>query len=63
MKEVSTKAKYMRAKEVSIHMGVALSTVWLYAKQGKLTPKKVSERVTVFSIEEIDNLINNIEVA
>lgn len=55
--------KFMRAKKVSQYMGVGLSTVWLYAKQGKLTPKKVSERVTVFSIDEVNALIENIEVA
>lgn len=54
--------KYLRANEVKEYMGVALSTVWLYSKEGKLTPKKISARVTVFSIEEIDNLINNVQV-
>lgn len=52
----STK-KYLRANEVAEYIGIGLSTVWLYAKQGKLTPKKLSTRVTVFSIQEIDNLI------
>ncbi|PHS57418.1 MAG: hypothetical protein COB17_06440 [Sulfurimonas sp.] len=55
--------KYLRANEVMEYMGIGLSTVWLYAKEGKLTPKKISSRVTVFSIDEIDNLINNVEVA
>lgn len=55
--------KYLRAKEVAEYLSIGLSTVWLYAKQGKLTPKKLSERVTVFSIIEIDNLFDNVEVA
>ena len=59
----STGKKYMRAKEVSNYMGIGLSTVWMYSSQGKITPKKLSARVTVFSIEEIDNLINNVEVS
>jgi hypothetical protein len=46
--------KSIRAKGVSSRYSVALSTVWLYAKQGKITAKKVSPRVTVFSIEELD---------
>ncbi len=62
MKE-QTPQKYMRAKEVANYMGIGLSTVWHYAKIGTLTPKKLSPRVTVFSIEEIDNLINMDEVA
>ncbi len=49
--------KYLRAKEVSEYMGIGLSTVWLYASNGTLTPKKISSRVTVFSIDEINNLI------
>jgi len=55
---MSTEKKQLfRAKEVAHYMGIGLSTVWLYAKQGKLTPKKVSARVTLFSKDEIDNLI------
>jgi len=55
--------KYLRAKEVAEYLGIGLSTVWFYAKQGKLTPKIVSKRVTVFSIDEIDKLMDNVEVA
>ncbi len=55
--------KYLRAKEVALYLGIGLSTVWLYAKQGKLTPKKLSQRVTVFSINDVDKLFDNVEVA
>ena len=43
-----------RAKEVSQLLGIGLSTTWLYAKQGKITPIKLSDKVTVFSIDEIN---------
>jgi len=59
----NARKKYLRAKETAEYLSVGLSTVWLYAKQGRLTPKHISKRVTVFSIEEIDNLIENAEVA
>jgi predicted DNA-binding transcriptional regulator AlpA len=62
-KKYNSGKKYLRASEVVEYMGIGLSTVWLYAKEGKLTAKKISKRVTVFSIDEIDNLINNVEVA
>ena len=46
--------KLYRAKEVALLLGIGKSTVWLFAKQGKLTPIKLSEKVTVFSIDEIN---------
>ena len=60
---MKTKQKYLRAKAMAEYLNIGLSTVWLYSKQGKLTPKKLSERVTLFSVEEADRLINSVEVA
>ena len=51
--------KYYRAKEIAEHLGIGLSTVWLYAKQNKLTPIKLSTRVTVFDIDEIESLLKD----
>lgn len=59
---MGTKKMY-RAKEVAQLLGIANSTVWLYAKQGKLTPIKLSEKVTVFSIDEINKKFGLQEVA
>ena len=42
-----------RAKELAQYLSIGLSTVWLYAKQGKITPKKISVGVTVFDINEV----------
>lgn len=50
----NTTPKFMRAKELAKHLGIGLSTVWLYAKQGKITPKKASERVTLFEVAEVE---------
>lgn len=44
----------MRAKELAKHLGIGLSTVWLYAKQGRIIPKKLSEKVTVFDVAEVE---------
>ena len=62
-KKYDVRQKYLRAKAMASYLNIGLSTVWLYAKQGKLTPKKLSERVTLFSVEEADKLINSVEVA
>lgn len=45
--------KKLRAKQIAEQFGVGLSTVWLYSKQGKLTPIQVSSRVTVFDTDEV----------
>ena len=50
-------AKYMRAKQLAEHLGIGLSTVWLYAKQGKITPKKASDRVTLFEVVEVEKAL------
>ncbi len=53
-----------RAKEASVYLSCGLSTIWLYAKQGKITPIKLSDRVTIFKKEDLDNFINSsMEVA
>lgn len=46
--------KFMRAKKLAEHLGIGLSTVWLYAKQGKIKPIKVSDRVTVFNVADVE---------
>lgn len=47
-----------RPKDVAKYLGVGLSTVWLYAKQGKITPIKLSDRVTIFRKEDLDAFID-----
>jgi len=55
--------RYYRAKELAVYLGVSITTVWNYAKEGKLTPKKLSTQATVFDIEEVNKLFNDVEVA
>jgi len=50
--------KNYRAKELAEYLGVGLSTIWLYSKQGRITPIKLSTRVTVFSIDEVNKVFN-----
>jgi len=37
---------HLRPKEASKYLGIGLSTLWGYAKSGKLTPIKLSPRVS-----------------
>jgi len=55
----TSKKRWLRAKDVAEYLSCGLSTVWHYASIGKLTPKKISARVTIFDINEIDALINS----
>lgn len=57
MEEIKTHKDNFRAKEAADYLGIALSTVWLYAKQGRLSPIKLSPRITVFKKDDLDNLI------
>jgi excisionase family DNA binding protein len=50
--DIQTKKMY-RAKELAEYLGVGLSTIWLYAKQKKITAYKISDKVTVFNIDEV----------
>lgn len=49
----------LRVKQTAQYLSIGVSTVWLYAKQGKLHPIKLSDRVTVFSKDDLDAFINN----
>jgi len=51
--------KKLRAKQIKDQFGIGLSTVWHYASIGKLTPIRVSERVTVFDTKEVEALFSN----
>lgn len=57
MLENITKQKYMRATQLAKYLGVGVSTVWLYNKQGKIQSIKMSERVTVFDVEAVENAL------
>jgi len=51
--------EHYRDKQAAQYLGVGTSTVWLYAKQGKLHPIKLSPRVTIFKKSDLDALIDS----
>jgi len=59
---MSQQVENMRAKEAHKYLGVGLSTLWLWVKQGKIKAYKISDRVTLFKKKELDYFINNIKV-
>ena len=58
MEEKKDHKQNYRAKEAAKYLGIAVSTVWLYAKQGRLTPIKISPRITVFKKADLDKLMS-----
>lgn len=52
-----------RDKQAALYLGVGISTIWLYAKQGKLHPIKLSPRVTIFKKSDLDAFIEAQAVA
>ena len=58
--ELQIEKKYVRAKGVAEHFKIGLSTVWLYKKQGKIKSFKLSKKVTLFDIKEVEkDLLKN----
>lgn len=51
-------SKMLRANQIAKIYNVGLSTVWLYAKQGKFKPIKVSRNVTLFRADEVEKFFN-----
>lgn len=49
--------KNFRPKEAAQYLGIGLSTVWLYAKQGKIRPIKLSDKVTIFTLDDLNKLL------
>lgn len=48
----------LRAKEIASQNSVTITTVWNYAKDGLLTPIKISPRVTLFDTDEVEALFS-----
>ena len=57
MSNINNTQKFMRAKELAKYLGIGLSTVWLYAKQGKKKKKKISDKVTLFEVVEVEKAL------
>ena len=51
------KPKFLRAKGIAKHFGIGESTVWYYLKIGKIKSKKISERVTLFDVDEVEKAL------
>lgn len=49
-----------RPKEAASILAIALSTFWLFVKQGKIKTTKLSERITVVSEDELQRFMSGV---
>ena len=59
----SIQPKYLRAEHITQLYPIGKTTIWLWAKQGKLTPLRISRGVTVFDADEVAALFSGAKVA
>lgn len=53
--------RFLRINEITEILGVSKSTIWSWLKQGKFVkPLKLSARVTVWKLSDINNFIEEI---
>jgi predicted DNA-binding transcriptional regulator AlpA len=53
-----TPPQRIRAKQIALENSIGESTVWNYAKQGLLTPIKITKGMTVFNRDEVEAFFN-----
>jgi predicted DNA-binding transcriptional regulator AlpA len=51
--------QYFRVTDASKFLGVAKSTLWLFSRQGKIKPIKLSDRVTVWALSDLELFISS----
>ncbi len=61
MQKIIQKPKFLRAKGIARYFDIGESTVWYYLSKGIITKKKVSPRVTLFNVEEVERALLLIE--
>lgn len=49
--------KYMRDKQLAEYFSVGRSTIWYWHKLGRFGSKKLSSRVTVFEVAEVEKAL------
>lgn len=51
--------KLLRDWECAEYLSIGVSTVWLYSRQGKIKAIKLSDRVTVWAKDDLDEFIQS----
>ena len=61
MKEntVPMQDQYFRIKDASKFLGVGKSTIWLFSRQGKIKPIRLSDHVTVWALSDLQSFVSS----
>lgn len=51
--------QFLRDKQAAAWLGIGCSTVWMYVRQGKLKAIKLSPKVTVFAISDLQEFVQS----
>lgn len=51
--------RFLRDKQASAWLGIGCSTLWLYVRQGKLKSIKLSPKVTVFAVSDLEAFVQS----
>ena len=51
--------QYFRLKDASKFLGVGKPTIWLYTRQGKIRSIKLSDRVTVWALSDLQSFVSS----
>lgn len=49
--------KFMRARALSTHLSIGLSSVWALVKNERIKSIKLSSRTTVFNVAEVEKAL------
>ncbi|WP_198304188.1 helix-turn-helix domain-containing protein [Arcobacter vandammei] len=49
--------RFLRAKELADYLCIGESTVWYYLKIGKIKSIKISPKVTLFNVAEVEEAL------
>jgi excisionase family DNA binding protein len=50
--------RMMRVKEAASVYGVGVSTLWLWAQQGRIKPVRMGKRLTLFPVDQLEALFS-----
>lgn len=60
MKKSQFEREYFRAKDIAARYGIAVSTVRLWARKGRLPdPIKMTRRCSLWKIEDVEKVFQN----